>query len=312
MTELLDDLERMGEDKAWSLVEKRWRGLSRLRSRLGDANLDFAEFGGFELFREEEEEQFHACMDRLDTFNEMLEGITGRKDIFVPADDRIREFGFRNVRRLIWNRAEGQLHAGKMIEGLLRQARGLGVYVLTGMAVDSLEDRERFVELKAGPGWTLQARRVLVATNGFARELLPALPVHPARNQVMLTVPVPGIRIRGTFHYDRGYYYFRDVDGRLLLGGGRNLAESEEQTPELGTTPLIRAALSRLLKEVILPGQSVGIDRWWSGVLGVGGEKVPVVERVSSNIAVAVRMGGMGVAIGTLVGEQGAGLLLEM
>lgn len=311
MTELLDDLQRMGEDRVWSLVNKRWQGLQRLRRRAGDRHLSFEAVGGYELFQADEEEQYQACMDHRAAFNRILADITGEREIFAPADERIPTFGFRRIRHLIRNGAEGQLHAGKMIARLLALARERGVQIMTGMEVQSLRDTGDAVVLTTPQGWQIPAGQALIATNGFARQLLPAAAVFPARNQVLLTHPVPNLPIRGTFHYDRGYYYFREVDGRLLLGGGRNLAEAEEQTPELGTTPLIRAALTRLLREVVLPGRTVEVDRWWSGVLGVGAEKAPIIERVSPRVAVAVRLGGMGVAIGTLVGEEGAEELLN-
>src|SRR6185436_9196181 len=96
---------------------------------------------------------------------------------------------------------------------------------------------------------------------------------------------------------------------RILLGGGRNLSPDIERTDELGHTDLIQEALLDLLRTVILPGQPFEIDTWWSGILGIGPVKKPIVQFVSPHVAVAVRMGGMGVAIGSLVGEEGAALL---
>jgi len=311
MTELLDDLQGMGEEEVWRLVSKRWQGLQRLRQRVGDRFLHFEAVGGYELFQADEETQYQGCLDHMATFNRMLADITGVEEVFTPADERIGDFGFRRIRRLILNRAEGQLHAGAMIARLLTLARNQGVQIITGMEVRALQDTGQGVELITAQGWRLIAGKVLVATNGFARQLLPDTSVFPARNQVLLTHPVPGLPIRGAFHYDRGYYYFREVNGRLLLGGGRNLAQTDEQTPELGTTPLIRAALIRLLQEVILPGRAVEVDCWWSGVLGIGAEKAPIIKKVSPQVAVAVRLGGMGVAIGTMVGEEGAEELMN-
>jgi glycine/D-amino acid oxidase-like deaminating enzyme len=157
--------------------------------------------------------------------------------------------------------------------------------------------------------WTLRAGRVLVAVNGFARKLFPDLDLYPARNQVLITKPVPGLKVEGCFHYDKGYYYFRNIDGRILLGGGRNLDFETEKTLEFGSNPLIRSALAKLLHEVICPGQAVEIDHWWTGILGLGPVKKPIIQRVSPNVVVSVRLSGMGVAIGTLVGQEGAELL---
>ncbi len=127
---------------------------------------------------------------------------------------------------------------------------------------------------------------------------------------MLITEPIPNLKCKACFHYDRGYVYFRGIDNRILLGGGRNLALKQETTDEFGTTENIKAALLKLLREVILPGRAVEVAHWWSGIMGVGAEKKPIVKKVGEHIVVAVRMGGMGVAIGSLVGEEGARLLL--
>ena len=45
--------------------------------------------------------------------------------------------------------------------------------------------------------------------------------------------------------------------------------------------------------------------------MGVGNTKQPIVDMIENNIFPAVRLGGMGVAIGTLVGEEAAELALQ-
>ena len=40
--------------------------------------------------------------------------------------------------------------------------------------------------------------------------------------------------------------------------------------------------------------------------MGVGSEKKPIIKLVNPNVLAAVRMGGMGVAIGSLVGQEAA------
>jgi len=154
-------------------------------------------------------------------------------------------------------------------------------------------------------------KKVLIATNGFAKTFLQEEDITPARNQVIITNPVKNASIQGCFHYDKGYFYFRNIDGRILLGGGRNLAKENEATTEFGFTSLIQNALHDLLRKVILPNQDFEIEHQWSGILGVGESKKPIIKKASENIFVSVRLGGMGVAIGSLVGEEGAELLFK-
>lgn len=310
VSELLDDIGKQGEDAVWALVEKRWRGLQRLRQRLGDRRIRYEGLGGFELFRPEETERSGRCAEAISHFNRQARPITGLPETYRLANNRIGEFRFKGVSQLILNAGEGQIHTGEMAKALQELALQAGIAIFHGLPVKALEELPSGVEVQTDYGWSFRAGRALIATNGFARHLLPELSVRPARNQVLITAPLPGLRIKGCFHYDRGYFYFRNIDNRILLGGGRNLDEAGETTDEFGTTPLIRNALLQLLREVIFPDTAVQVEGWWSGILGLGNQKSPIVRQVSPHVVAAVRLGGMGVAIGSLVGEEGAELLL--
>ena len=77
-----------------------------------------------------------------------------------------------------------------------------------------------------------------------------------------------------------------------------------EETTEFGSTTIVQNKLKELLQSVILPDQEVEIDYVWSGIMGVGPQKRPIIKHVSENVACGVRLGGMGIAIGTSVGRQ--------
>jgi len=49
----------------------------------------------------------------------------------------------------------------------------------------------------------------------------------------------------------------------------------------------------------------------WSGIMAFGKNKTPLVEKIDSNIALGVRLGGMGIAIGSKIGEATAQLLFD-
>ncbi|MEN0003817.1 MAG: FAD-dependent oxidoreductase [Bacteroidota bacterium] len=279
MTELLEDLEGQPEAAVWELVERRWRGLRYLRERLGDEALRYREWGGYELFREEEEGAFRQCVDRMEHFNVQLAAITGVPEVFRVVDERVATFGLRQIQHLICNTAEGQIDTGRMMAGLLHLAKANNIPVWTGMPIEAIEVLPNEVRLETSYGFSLQSEQVLVATNGFSQELLPDLGLQPARNQVLITHPIEGLKIEGCFHYDRGYYYFRNIDGRILLGGGRHLAKAEETTTSFAQTERIQQKLVELLHTVIHPEAQV--ESWWSGILGVGPSKSPILKRVS-------------------------------
>jgi len=73
----------------------------------------------------------------------------------------------------------------------------------------------------------------------------------------------------------------------------------------------VKKQLTTYLNEMILPGQNVAIDYWWSGIMGFGDDISPIVKQVEPNVFCAVRCNGMGVAMGSLVGEEVAELALK-
>src|SRR5690606_4753233 len=120
----------------------------------------------------------------------------------------------------------------------------------------------------------MESGKLLITTNGFAFQL-GISEVRPARAQVLITEPVEGLQLKGTFHLEEGFYYFRNIDNRILLGGGRNLDLEAEETTHLELTALIQNKLESLLQQVILPDREVKIAHRWSGIMGVGSQKKP-------------------------------------
>ena len=311
LSELLDDLETQSESEVLALVERRWKGLMRLRSRIGDQQLGYQQWGGYELFEAKEEAIFNQCEEKLDYFNEKLTPIIGQKDTFQLKEADLATFNFPQIKHLIWNSAEGQIHTGKMMKSLWQLALNKGVEIFNGVDIEDFENSENGVTLFGNHGFQLKAAKMGIATNGFAKKLLPHLEFAPARNQVLITKPIPNLPIKGTFHYDRGYVYFRNVGNRILLGGFRQLEKEAETTAQFGLTPSIQKALEDFLRNTILPNYPIEIDQWWSGIMGVGSTKKPILKAIEKHIFAAIRLGGMGVAIGSLVGEELAELMSE-
>lgn len=310
ISELLDDLCSLSEDQVFALVERRYRGLLKMRSLLGDEAIGYEPLGGYEVFTASEESLAVDCFENSERFNRIFREITGLDQTYSDAQERIEGFGLSGVKRMILNRGEGQLDTGKMMKALLRRVREAGVEVLSGIGIEGLDEYPSRIEARTNHGFSIQAETVLVTTNAFARQLLPELDVRPGRAQVLITEPIAGLKLQGSFHYDRGYYYFRNVGDRVLFGGGRHLDFDGERTTTFGLTDQIQSRLEELLKDMILPNTPFRIDQRWSGIMGLGPDRMPIVQQVSQRIFCAVRMGGMGVAIGSLVGEEAAEMVL--
>ncbi|MGB7841264.1 MAG: FAD-dependent oxidoreductase [Salinimicrobium sp.] len=299
ISEILDDLNSHSEEEVVELVHKRVKGLHLLRENLGDENIDYKANGGYELFTKQDQELFETCVSKMPKINSLLKPIFGT-DVFSVREN---SFGFRNIQdKLIYNRFEGQLDTGKMMTSLLYKVQSAGVRILNSTTVKEFVEMIDSVVVKT-ENFSLKTGKLFVATNGFASQM-GFSEVKPARAQVLITKPIQNLALKGSFHLDKGYYYFRNVGERVLFGGGRNLDLKAEETIDMNHTALIQDRLEELLKSSILPGQTFEIDQRWSGIMGVGEQKKPIIQKMSKNIFYSLRLGGMGVAIGSQVGKE--------
>lgn len=300
ISEILSDIKSHSEEEVFSLVQKRYHGIQLMRKLLGDDNIGFQQQGGHELFLDSDSGLFQQCLEEMGNLNKLLKPIFGQGP-FISNDNL---FGFGCIQSsYITQQFEGQLDTGQMMKTLLQKCLKKSIHILNGITVEELVDHKTSVAIKTSQ-FEFESNKVLVATNGFASKLLQTENVVPARAQVLITAPIKNLKIKGTFHFDQGYYYFRNIDDRILFGGGRNLDPKTEETSEFGQTKLIQDHLEKLLNTVILPQQKVEISQRWSGIMGVGKQKSPIVKQLSNNISCGVRLGGMGVALGSMVGKE--------
>jgi glycine/D-amino acid oxidase-like deaminating enzyme len=302
LSELIDDLKSHTTKEVFNLVDKRWKGLQLLRNNLGDKNIDFQQNKGFELSNSEA--FFEECISQKNEINQLLKPIF-KADVFSTSENT---FNFEKVHsKYLTNNFEGQIDTGKMAFELLQKVQKFGVKILNNISVKSFTETGSSVEVKTDK-IIFKTNKLFIATNGFSNQLLDEK-VQPARAQVLITKPIKNLHINGTFHLDKGYYYFRNINNRILFGGGRNLDFKTEETTEFGETEIIQNELEKILKETILPNTNFEIEHRWSGIMGVGKQKKAIVKQVTNNVFCGVRLGGMGVAIGSLVGKELADLI---
>ncbi len=305
ISEILSDLKTHTEQEVVGLVQKRWDGILLLRQTLGDKAIGFEKNGGHELFLTMDFERYEECLDKIQELNTLLKPIFGQS----PFLKNNNLFQFEKIKEhYITHQFEGQLDTGKMMSALIRKCQEKEIAILNGIEIESLEDSENFTTLKTN-FFEFKSKKTFVATNGFSSKLLKSKRIKPARAQVLITKPIENLKIKGTFHFDEGFYYFRNIDNRILLGGGRNLDFKTETTASFGETSIVQNKLETFLKEVIIPNQNFEIDQRWSGIMGVGLQKTPIVEQLSNNVYCGIRLGGMGIALGSLVGKELAELV---
>ncbi|HET8839065.1 MAG TPA: FAD-binding oxidoreductase [Flavobacteriaceae bacterium] len=304
ISEILDDLKTHSEETVLQLIEKRKTGLELLRKNLSDENIGYKNLGGYELFVKKDETLYEECFQKKKRINKLLQPFFN-EEVFTEVPN---QFGFQQLLpKLIFNKFEGQIDTGKMMSALLKKAYSEGIFILNQVAVEGFSEVGGNVEIFCDQ-FSFKTKKLFITTNGFSKEL-GIENVKPARAQVLITKPIENLHIKGTFHLEKGYYYFRNIDDRILFGGGRNLDFKGEETTKMEETEPIQRELKRILRESILPETEHEIDFAWSGIMGVGKQKEPIVKQLSENVFCGVRLGGMGIAIGSFVGKELADLI---
>ena len=307
-SELLHDIEMMGEEKTWQVVGMRYKGLHEIRKYFSDAVIDYDASGGYECFREGSAD-WELSAAKLDWLNERLQAITNLKNTFTIADEKLSTFGFKGFAHLIESELEGGLHSGKFVQALLQKVQGMGVQVLTGVEVKSYNLENGMVKVISNQNIDFSTKKLLLCTNAFTKSLLPDIDITPNRGQVLLTNAIDHLKLKGTFHFDQGYYYFRNLGNRILIGGARNKSFKEEETTEIATTGIIQNELEDFVRQHLLPNTAFTVTDRWSGIMAMGNEKLPIVKAINEQVFCCVRMNGMGVALSPVVAEQIAALI---
>lgn len=302
LSELVADAAHVPEADLIDLFAKRKSGIDFLRAQLGDAAIGYTTEGSHELLTAAES----GILDHIDHYNRLLQEVSGGNS-FELADQQLAKFGFSSGRfkHCIACTTEAPLHTGKLIKSLLRLAIQRGVEIKTGAEVTHIEtgNGKNKVVVKDGLRERIhfEAAQIIVCTNAFSKRFFPQEDIQPGRGQVLVTQPIDNLKVKGIFHFDQGYYYFRNVGNRILFGGGRNLDFNTEHTTEISLNQQIQDHLTELLRTDLAPGQAIEIDMQWSGIMAFGATKMPIVKSLEGNIHGGFRLGGMGVALGSMV-----------
>jgi glycine/D-amino acid oxidase-like deaminating enzyme len=160
----------------------------------------------------------------------------------------------------------------------------------------------------------LDADRVLVATDGYGHGLVPAIAdlVWPTRGQVIVSEPLDRVLYDRPHYARQGFDYWQQLpDGRILLGGFRDVSILDELTDVEETTPTIQSSLESFLHE--LAGEEVPVTHRWAGIFGLTQDMLPLVGSVSGGdgrVWVAGGYSGHGNVLGFACGELVADAIL--
>ncbi|MDI9338566.1 MAG: FAD-dependent oxidoreductase [Alphaproteobacteria bacterium] len=305
ITEQLENLKTLGEEKTLEFVKNRYQGIETIKKTFNPKQIDYFNYGGYEIILNDHS-QNRNWLQEVTTINSLLSQVLPLKNTYQLKNSKIKQFGFKNVNQLVFTPSEGQLHSGKLLLALKNKVENLGVLCLQNISVDHVVSKRQAVDLCLKNGGILKAAHVVICTNAFTKSLFPKIDVIPARGQILLTEPIPNLKLKGCFHAEAGYYYFRNLDNRILLGGARHKSFTSETTTTIETTTFIQNDLKKFLYDIIIPDLKFKpkIHQSWAGIMAMGSEKTPLIQEIKPRVYTAVRMSGMGVALAPVVGEK--------
>ncbi|MFT6718416.1 MAG: gamma-glutamylputrescine oxidase [Sphingobacteriales bacterium] len=307
-TELLSDLKVMPAEELIELIQMRWSGLQILLDRCGKTEIEYHNWGSTECFLPDANAEYHSAKSQLPFLNELIKDAIELPECF--SDLHLQDHGFNLHQNGFFNQYEGQIDTGKMYQKLEQLAMQSGVIISRGANIESIDFEDHPILHFQEQFPAIRTKNLLICTNGFSQELMPNLDCFPARAQVLVSSPINQLPFKGTFHMDEGYYYFRNIGNRVLLGGGRNLDIPGETSTNRTVNEKIQIELEKLLRNRILPKHTFNIDYQWTGIMGTGKVKKPIIEKKGNHCLVGVRLGGMGVAIGSHLGNQMAKIIV--
>jgi hypothetical protein len=318
VSELMYDVQLMGEANMLETVKMRYDGLQRIQKVFEHSVIDYHQYGGYELFEKNGKYDISKLDQDIAYLNKILAPAlnTPKKNgkylpIYTNESNQIKKLGFQKINALAYCPFEGQINSAKLVLVLQKEVQAKGVQILFNTEVKKFKSHKKGVTIETNLEATIQTKQLLICTNGFAKQLVPELDVVPARGQVFVTEPIANLKFKGTFHFDEGFYYFRNLGNRLLLGGARNKDFKNEKTTSLGTSKIIQKTLEEFMMKRILPkgAKKPKIELRWSGTMGMGDIKKPIIQKLQPNVYCAVRMSGMGVAIAPIVAQKAVKLM---
>lgn len=161
------------------------------------------------------------------------------------------------------------------------------------------------------PRASVRAPIVVVAIDGGLEAALPSLAgrVRSARLQMLATDAVPQCSISQPVYFRGGHDYWQQLpDGRIALGGGRDIGGDAEWQTGPGISVSVQRHLETLLRERL--GVRAAITHRWSAAVAFTDDGLPVFGEHRPGVFVTGAYNGTGNVFGGLCGRALARLAL--
>lgn len=153
------------------------------------------------------------------------------------------------------------------------------------------------------PHGRIEAKSILVAIDGNLSVLLPQLKddVYPVRLQMLSTAPETTKRFPLPVYTRSAYDYWQQLpDGRISIGGGRDVGGVEENTNEVRITSTVQNFLDERIKGL---GINAPVEHRWAATVSYTKSGLPIAREVAADVYAIGAYCGTGNVVGALLGR---------
>ena len=192
--------------------------------------------------------------------------------------------------------SDGTFHPAKRAVLLAKLATSAGAQIFTHSPAIKIESGL----VTTGQG-SIRAKHIVVAVDGNLGKALPEIAdkVQPTRLQMISTAPETSLNLKYAVYVRQGWDYWQQLpDGRVAIGGGRDLALEQEATDVVEPTQVMRNYLEAKLKEI---GVTAPVEHHWAAVVSYTDSGLPIVKEVQPGVWAVGAYCGTGNVVGALL-----------
>jgi gamma-glutamylputrescine oxidase len=153
---------------------------------------------------------------------------------------------------------------------------------------------------------------IIVAVDGGLERVVPELAgrVRTVRLQMIGTAPATDVHYERPVYSRYGLDYWQQLrDGRIALGGFRDVGGDTEWTHDARPSAEVQAAIERCLRERVRT--SAPITHRWAALVSYTDDGLPVAEEVRRGVWATGAYNGTGNVVGALCGRAVAQLAVS-
>jgi glycine/D-amino acid oxidase-like deaminating enzyme len=235
---------------------------------------------------------------------------------FLSGDELHRELNLGGTYGAELDPHSGQINGAQLVRGLRPVLVEQGVDIYEGTPVLKLRESDGYT--LTTPGGEVQAKAVVIATNGYSskfpqfRDALFPLHSHVFATAALTPEQREAVGWRGFAGYsddlDRIAYSTMTSDGHIIFGGGSNASYAYQfgnRTAYQGATRRSFEAIEGTYRAYLPGGAAIPITHRWTGTLGITLSRTPLigVRGDRRDLFYAIGYCGHGVTLANLAGE---------